>query len=179
MGGQRTMKRTLFLTGCLLLLAGCAHDPRTVGSKIDDQLIEWRAAGSLRGDTEIRREAHIAVTSLNGIVLLTGEAPTETLRDRAVEKVSTIAGVRRVHNEVRIAPPSSLAARSRDTWMAGEARTRIAAADGIESRVVVVADHASIYLLGLVHQSEGAAATQAATQVAGAERIVQLFEYLD
>lgn len=173
------MKQIVCLTGVLLLLAGCAHDPRTVGSKIDDQLIEWRASGSLRGDAELHGHAHVAVTSLNGIVLLTGEAPTETLRDRAVERVSTIAGIRRVHNEIRIAPPSSLAARSRDAWMAGEARTRIATADGIESRVVVVADNASIYLLGLVHQSEGATATQAAAQVAGAERIVQLFEYLD
>lgn len=173
------MKKILVLTGCLLLLAGCAHDSRTIGSKIDDRLITWRAAGNLRGDAELHGQAHVAVTSLNGIVLLTGEAPTEALRDRAAQKVSTIAGIRRVHNELRIAPPASLATRSRDAWMAGEARTRIAAADGIESRVVVVADNASIYLLGLVHQSEGAAATQAATNVAGVERIVQLFEYLD
>lgn len=173
------MKAMLYPLGFLLLLAGCAHDPRTVGSKIDDQLIEWRAAGSLRGDAGLHGQAHVAVTSLNGIVLLTGEAPTETLRDHAVEKVSTIAGIRRVHNEIRIAPPSSLATRGRDTWIAGEARTRIAAADGVESRIVVVADNASIYLLGLVHQNEGSTATQAATQVAGVERIVQLFEYLD
>jgi osmotically-inducible protein OsmY len=176
---QYPAKSVLLALGLLSLVAGCAHDARTAGSQIDDHLIAWRAAGSLRGDAELHEQAHIAVTSLNGIVLVTGETPTETLRDRAVEKVSAIPGIRRIHNEIRIAPPSSLAARSRDSLMAGEARTRIAAADGVEARIVVVADNASIYLLGLVHQSEGAAATQAATQVTGAERIVQLFEYLD
>lgn len=163
----------------LALLAGCAHDARTAGSRLDDQLIAWRTAGTLRADPVLREQTHIAVTSVNGIVLVTGEAPTEPLRDQAIARIATVSGIRQIHNEVRITAPASLAARSRDAWIGNQARARIAATDGISSRVQVVADNASVYLLGLVRQSEGSAATEAVTKVSGVERVVQLFEYLN
>ena len=54
-------------------------------------------------------------------------------------------------------------ARKKEVIAQGIALNRPAAADGVESRIIVVADNASIFLLGLVHQNEGTAATQAAT----------------
>lgn len=163
----------------IALLSGCAHDARTAGSRLDDSMIGWRTAGALRGDPVLREQTHIEVTSVNGIVLATGEAPTEALRDQAIAKISTVPGIRQIHNEIRIADPSPLVDRARDTWISSDARARIAATKAIQSRIQVVTDNATIYLMGLVQQSEGSAATEVVAKISGVERVVQLFEYLN
>ncbi len=163
----------------ITLISGCAHDSRTAGSRLDDTMIGWRTAGALRGDPVLREQTHIEVASLNGIVLATGEAPTEALRDQAIAKIAAVPGIRQIHNEIRIAEPSSLTARARDTWISSDAHARLAATKEIQSRIQVVTDNATVYLMGLVQQSEGSAATDVVAKISGVERVVQLFEYLN
>lgn len=160
--------------------AVAAHDRRTVGSFVDDQTIEAKAASTIRADEELRRDTHINVTSMNGIVLLTGEAATAEARDRVLEKVREIAGIRRTVNEIRIAPPSRLGARSYDTLLTTKVKTKLIAKEDLDSmRVKVVTENKAVYLLGLVTQQEAGLATDAARSTGGVARVVKLFEYLD
>ncbi|HEY8553947.1 MAG TPA: BON domain-containing protein [Burkholderiales bacterium] len=173
--------------GCApLVVAGAgtaavaAHDRRTVGAFIDDQAIELKAATAIRTDETLAPEVHINVTSMNGIVLLTGEAPTAELRDRVLAKVREIDGIRRVVNEIRIAPPSPLSARTHDGWITAKVKTRLMHTEKIDStRVKVVTENDVVYLMGLVTRAEGETASAAAAKVGGVARVVKLFEYLD
>ena len=112
------------LTGCAPVVVGgaattvsVAHDRRTSGSVIEDQAIEMRIYNRLSEDEEINQQAHINVTSYDGIVLLSGEAPSEALRTRAGQIARDTEKVRRVHNEIQIAAPSSMMTRSSDSWI--------------------------------------------------------------
>ena len=76
------------LSGCAgLIIAGgatgavVATDRRTTGSFLDDEGIELKANSAISDDPALK-DVHINVTSLNGVVLLTGEAPTTGERDR-------------------------------------------------------------------------------------------------
>lgn len=177
----------IFLQGCVpAIVAGTttgvavAHDRRSLGSIVDDSAVEFKANGALSVDPALKDRAHINVTSVNGIVLLTGEAATPELRDHVLETVRSIKSIRRITNEIRIAEPSSLGARTKDTWITGEVKARFVGARGLDpTRVKVVTEAASVYLMGLVTQREGEIATHQATQVRGVERVVKLFEYLD
>lgn len=178
---------TLVTQGCApLVVAGAgtaaiaAHDRRTLGAFVDDQTIELQAGAALKSDETLKRDTHINVTSVNGIVLLSGEAATSELRDLALAQVRTVDGVRRIVNEIRVAPPSTLGSRTHDTWITTKAKTKLIHTEDLDStRVKVVTENDAVYLMGLVTRREADIATEAAITVGGVTRVVKLFEYID
>ncbi len=174
--GRRILAAVLLLA----LLPGCAHDRRSIGSMVDDTAIQLKATGILTTDAAFRDKAHINVTSQNGIVLLTGEASTTEVRDNFLARARDIKSIRRIVNEVSIAPPSSLSQRTRDAWITNKIKARLIGTRGLHaSSVEIVTENSAVFLLGLVTRREGELATAAATKVSGIERVVQLFEYID
>jgi len=177
----------VLLQGCApLLVAGsavggvAAHDRRSLGSFVDDSAIELRAAGLIDANDGLKQQVHINVTSVNGIVLLTGEATTAELHERVLMDLKTISGIRSITDDIRIAPPSSVGERTGDTWLTTKVKARLLNTKNLDSsRVKVVTENKAVYLLGLVKQQEGDLATEAARTIDGVERVVKLFEYID
>jgi osmotically-inducible protein OsmY len=173
------------LSGCIgLVLGGAAagaagvNDPRTAGSQVEDASIELKAGNLLRGDKELSQQTHINVTSYNQIVLVSGEAPTEDMRTRVFNLVKGIEKVRTAHNEVTIAAPSPISARTTDSWLTTSVKTKIVGTKELNAiRIKVVTEAGTVYLMGLVKQDEGDLAAQVASQTAGVQRVVKLFEY--
>lgn len=160
--------------------ASIAHDRRTTGTVIDDNAIELKAGDRFAEDKELHELAHISTTAYNGVVLLTGEAPSEALRGRAERLVSKLEKVRRVHNEVIIAAPSSAMSRSSDALITGNVKgVMLTRKDTDPTRVKVVTSNGTVYLMGLVTRSEAERAVDAARHVGGVQRVVKLFEYID
>ena len=178
---QRARARRILAAMLLLaLLPGCVHDRRSIGSMVDDTAIQLKATGILTTDAAFRDKAHINVTSQNGIVLLTGEASTTEVRDNFLARARDIKSIRRIVNEVSIAPPSSLSQRTRDAWITNKIKARLIGTRGLHaSSVEIVTENSAVFLMGLVTRREGELATEAATKVSGIERVVQLFEYID
>ena len=186
------LKFAFLLLVPLILLQGCAtavvtgaatgaslaHDRRTAGSVIDDQGIEFKASLAIYNKKEIYNQSHINITSYNGIVLITGETPTEQLKQKIYSIVKAIPKVRRVHNEVIIAAPSALPSRSSDTWITSKIKTKLAAHQQIDPFYIkVVTEHGIVYLMGIVTRAEANLAVNIVTKSAGVQRVVKLFEY--
>lgn len=181
---------SLLLSGCVpvVLIGGAAatasvvHDRRTTGTIVEDSSIELRIKNELGKDEKISDQAHINVTSYNAIVLLSGEAPSQSLSSRVGEIARRDKQVRRVHNEIQIAAPSSLMTRSSDSWITTKVKSSLVGL-GIKgfdpSRVKVVSENGTVFLLGMVYHKEADAIVAQTQQVTGVQRIVKLFEYLD
>ncbi len=172
--------------GCAPLVAGgavatgviVAKDPRTTGTIIDDKSIQFKAADAIHQDEILNGQVHINVTSYNGMVLLSGEAPTPEMRARAEELVQGIQKVRRVYNEITLAAPSSGLTRSSDTLITTKVKTRMLTEKNFDSgRVKVVTENGTVYLMGLLSHHEAAVATEISRNVSGVQRVVRLFEY--
>ena len=123
---------TLNLGGCAGLVlggaaatAGIANDRRTTGTFIEDQAIELKAGKALYEQKELNAQTHINVTSYNTVVLVSGEAPTEDLRNQVINIVRNIEKVRHVYDEISIAGPSSLMSRSSDSLVTAKVKTKI------------------------------------------------------
>ena len=67
---------------------------------------------------------HVNVTSINGVVLLTGEAPTEAQRTKILEHVRNVPRVRRTVNEIRISPATAYSSRASDAWITTKVKSR-------------------------------------------------------
>ncbi|GAB4296125.1 MAG: division/outer membrane stress-associated lipid-binding lipoprotein [Methylophaga sp.] len=188
------LKHLVWLVVPVIVLQGCApavvggaatgaavaYDRRTTGTVIDDQGIEFKAAYALYNNKEIYDQSHINVTSFNGVVLLTGETPSESLKQKVTEEVKKIPKVRRIHNELAIAAPSALPSRSTDSWITSKIKAKMATDKQIDPfHIKVVTERGIVYLLGIVSRVEAEQAVNLVKNTAGVQRVVKIFEYTD
>ncbi|MBA1261303.1 BON domain-containing protein [Stutzerimonas sp. NM35] len=175
-------------TGCSSVLTATRDTPiddnrgtRTIGSKIDDSLIETKAAVNIaKAHPDLDKGSHIVVASYNGVVLLAGQTPRSELKQTAEQAAGSVQRVKRVHNEIQVLQPSSALARSNDSWLTTKIKTQMLANQDIPgSRIKVITENGIVYLLGLVTRQEGNRATSVVQGVSGVQRIVKLFEYID
>jgi len=190
-------KKLIFISLIPLLLSGCAavvigagaavgttaavaHDRRTTGTFIEDQNIELKAAKSFYSDKEIHDSSHLNVTSYNLVVLITGETPSEDIRNRIVNIVREIPKVTHVYDELTIAAPSSWTSRSSDSLITSKVKTKLLTLKDFDgTRVKVVTDKGVVYLMGLLTKAESDDATRVAQGTGGVQKVVKLFQYID
>lgn len=165
-------------TGAVGVVA--TQDRRTPGTFIDDELIELKVASAIAEDVLLSDQTHVSATSFNGIVLLTGEAPGESLRTRITEIARGIDKVRGVQNEIALLAPSTLLARMGDALVTGKVKAALFRDKEISAgRVKVVTERGVVYLMGLLRQEEADRATEIARRVAGVQRVVKVMEYVE
>lgn len=177
----------VFLQGCAPAVVGgaatgasVAYDRRTTGTVIDDQGIEFKAAYALFNNKEIYDQSHINVTSYNGVVLLTGETPSESLKQKVTAEVKRIPKVRRIHNELAIAAPSALTSRSSDGWITSKIKAKMTTDEQTDPfHVKVVTERGIVYLMGMLSRAEAERAVNLVKNTAGVQRVVKIFEYTD
>ena len=172
------------VAGCVpVMIAGAAGgaamvatDRRTAGAQVDDESIELKIvtrANELYGD-----RIHLNVTSFNGVVLLTGEAPDQGAWASLGNLAKGTEKVRVVHNELVVAPPSELGSRSNDAFITSKVKARmLEAAKFPPNAVKVVTERGVVYLMGIVSRAEGQAAGEVAATTEGVQRVVKVFEY--
>jgi len=160
--------------------ASIASDTRTTSSIIEDQAIEFRLAGQLQSDNEMTEFTNINVTSYNNILLLTGEAPTDALKEKASTYAQQDSKVKRIYNEIKVTDPLPFKARNYDTWLTTKIKTKLLATKDINSfDVKVVTSDTTVFLLGLISRQDAEAVTQVIARIKGVTRIVKAFEYTD
>lgn len=178
------------LGGCAAVVVGGAavgasavHERRTVGTMVDDEGIEWKVKSAINENKSLSSQSHINVISLNGVVLLVGQTPTEALRQQTTSLAKGIEKVRIVHNEMTVAAPNSYMTRTSDSYITSKVKTSLFKVKGHEdfdpTRVKVVTENGTVYLMGIVYRSEAGDAAKQASRVGGVQKVVKLFEYLD
>lgn len=188
------MKRLLMLAGLVasvVMLQGCfpiaavgvgatalvVDDRRSTGFYVEDENIEWKARSII---IDRFKDAHVNVTSFNLSVLLTGEVSDEKMKADIGEAIRKIGSVKNVTNELTVGGKSSLAARSNDTLITTNVKTRfLGAKDFSSNHVKIVTEASVVYLMGIVTKQEADAATEVARTTSGVSRVIRVFEYID
>ncbi len=172
------------VTGCgpAIVAVGAAHvalvavDRRTTGAQIDDQTIELKIL--TEAGTKWGGDVHLNVTSYNGNVLLSGEAPTPEIRNEILQLAKRTEKVRNVYDEIVIGPVTDLGARTNDTYLTSAVKTRLIESEEVGAVYIkVVTERSVVYLMGIVSRAEGDAAAKIAATTSGVRRVVKLFEY--
>ena len=187
-------KRSLIILGTVVLLQGCAaavvagtasavtaaNDRRTIGSQIDDNNIEIKASIAISEVERLEKSARVNAISVNGIVLLVGQVANQEMKNEAQITVEAIAGIRKIHNQLRIGSNIGITTQTHDSWLTSKVKAQLLAAKDISSNnIKVVTENAEVYLMGLVSQDEADRAVDIARNVSGVERVVKVFEYIN
>jgi osmotically-inducible protein OsmY len=155
-----------------------ADDRRTNAAILEDQTIEIKIRS--RVEEKYGEQVHANITSFNRFVLLTGEAPTEEIRQDLSIVALEVQNVRNVQNEVIVAGNSSFTSRSSDSLLTSLVKGRLTQNDNVSANhVKVVTENSTVFLMGLVTRAEAESAGQTAATSNGAQRVVKVFEYID
>jgi osmotically-inducible protein OsmY len=174
------------LQSCIPLLVGAgvgagvmmAEDRRTSATVLEDQTIEIRARNRIT--EKYGEQVNISITSFNRFVLLTGQAPTEEIRQDVSVLVLEVPNVRNIQNEIVVGGISSTTSHASDALLTSRVKGRLAQNKEVgAAHVKVVSENGTVFLMGLVTRAEAESAAQTAATTSGAQRVVKVFEYLD
>lgn len=172
------------LQGCVVavgaagaMAAKVANDRRTVGTQLDDQNANSAIAYHWAKSDALKEEANLQADVYNGVALLTGQAPRQSLVDEAVRLAQEVDYIKKIHNQIRVAPPIVATTQANDIWLASKVRTKIIADERVPAlQVKVVVQDAEVFLMGRLSNIEATAAVDIARNVTGVARVVRAFE---
>lgn len=174
---------SVLISGCAPVLVGGAAitsatvmtDRRSTGSIVDDEVLEKRVRYEI-GEVIGHDKHHIAVTSYEGKVLLTGEVLTSLDKERAQAVATKSVGVNTVINELAVMDPSSVTTLLSDSMLATKVRSAIIGTENISlNQMKVTVQRGIVYLMGIVTPEEAKLASKVAAGVSGVQQVVTCF----
>ncbi|QSX34045.1 BON domain-containing protein [Shewanella avicenniae] len=188
------MKFLMLLSFMMFTLTGCAgammagtvkgavmlNDERSIKTQLDDTNTDFVIDSKLRSNDELRSQSHITGVSMNGNVLLIGQAPSSRLRDLAINIVQSLKLGGKIHNQIRIGNPISFTTRSNDSWITTKVKGRMLNDKVLDmTKIKVVTENGEVFLLGLVSREQGDLAADIASKTAGVRKVIKVFEYVE
>ncbi|MEX4157764.1 divisome-associated lipoprotein YraP [Haemophilus influenzae] len=178
---------TIFLQGCVAAVIGggavaakVATDPRTTGSQIDDETLEFKVENAVEKDAQIKSEGRVNAVSYNGRVLLIGQVPNSAVKETSSDLAKGVEGVNEVYNELTVGPKISFAQISKDSWITTQVKSKMFVDGRVKATdVKVISENGEVFLLGNVTQSQANAAADIASKISGVKKVIKVFKYLD
>lgn len=187
-------KMALLLISISLVLQGCMSaaiigaagvatktgtDPRTIGTQLDDTTLELRIGSNLAQDEQLKEQARVIAVVYHNSILLIGQTPSESLKQKAQEIAFNIAGSRQIYNEIRSGQPIGITTITKDSWITSMVRSKLLTSNQVPSgNVKVITENGEVFLLGLVTEQEANAAAKIASTISGVDRVTTVFSYI-
>lgn len=173
---------TIFLQGCVAAVIGggavaakVATDPRTTGTQIDDETLEFKVENAVEKDAQIKAEGRVNAVSYNGRVLLIGQVPNSDVKDTATALAKGVEGVNEVYNELTVSPKISFAQISKDSWLTTQVKSKMFVDGRVKATdVKVISENGEVFLLGNVTQSQANAAADIASKISGVKKVIKI-----
>lgn len=170
----------LTVTGCANVAvtgAQAVYNHKHIEKSVSDQYITLQATHALNRPSY--KGTNIDIATLNGEVLLTGEAPEEWQKEEITRRIAQIDGVQRVYNMIRVSAPSSALVRMSDAWVTAKVKSQmIASAELDATKIKVVTENGRVFLMGTVLPDEADAAIYIASNTRGVTSVVKMFSYI-
>ncbi|MDG2943891.1 division/outer membrane stress-associated lipid-binding lipoprotein [Bisgaard Taxon 10/6] len=179
----------LMLQGCTAALLGgaavgtkVATDPRSTGTQIDDETLEFKVYDAITKDEQIKAEGRVVVVSYSNRLLLIGQVPTDIAKETATNLAKGVEGVNpeTIFNEMSVGPVIDLTQRSKDSWITSQVKSKMLVDSAVKTTdVKVITENNQVFLMGNLTQQQGNAAAEIARNISGVTRVVKVFKYLD
>ena len=158
----------------------------TTGSKgslaryLMDKGITFRIKTQANSKEDWMAKSDVNVTTLNGIVLLTGSVKTAEAKLWVEEVSENQEEVRDVVNEIKVGKARGLIKKLRDKTTQTRVKTRITKdIKDYSASIKVVVSYKVVYLMGKIPPDIAEIATEIASKTKNVKRVVTIFELLD
>jgi len=191
---MKMLSQLTALLSLLLLLNACtsivdattnkpiesANDKRSPGTYLDDQRLEVIVGVNIRKADPALRQSNIDITSFNGVILITGQTRSDSLKSLATDTTSKLNQVKKIHNELQIKENLSFASRTNDTWLVSKVKIALLADKNVKtSKIKTIIEDGVVYFMGYVTAAEADRIANIASNIRGIKEVVKVFEYIN
>lgn len=171
----------LLLTGCVSAVftgASSVYNNYSIRENVNNSWVELQAINNLNSEKTITDNSHIAVTTVNFVMLLTGQANNNAVRQYAVNLVKNIPGVRRVVNAITVGQVAAVNQALQDSWITTKIESQLFDNKFVDiSNIKVVTTNGGVvFLMGVVPQQMANIAIEIAQHTQGVRKVIRLFE---
>ncbi len=177
------MKKGLFFVFIIhLLLPACSviyeQDSRSATTEWQDSQLSMQIAGIVNKPPYVG-DARVNAASYEGDLLLIGQVREQALKNKLIEQVRHIKGVKHVYEQIRIQAPLSITKVTQDTWLTAKVKSALIASKKLRDvNIKVMTEDGEVFLLGYVTKAQGDEATTIVRNLAGVKQVIQVFQYV-
>lgn len=180
------MKKMTFFIATILLTA-CSSigqntpstTDRTTGTFVDDKTAILKIGRNLR-EAGLTSGNHINTTVFNAVALLSGEISNNNQKQRATTAANKDRHVRKVFNQLVVSSPTSFTSRLADSAITASVKSALLRHPDVRgSKIKVVTENGTVFLLGIVAEQEARSAVNTVRTIRGVKKVVRLFEIAD
>ena len=172
------------LGGCVPLVVGgaavgtnAAGSNLSLGTQVNDVTIKSRAIKALSNIAGHNDAISVSITSFNGIILLLGEVPSQTIMDNITTAMTKIKGVNAVYNHLSIRTPLGLGRSIKDSWITTKVKSNfVGQVNPMQFKVIT--ENRTVYLLALTNKAVGDRAATIASKTSGVKKVVTCYVYI-
>jgi osmotically-inducible protein OsmY len=172
---------SLLLTACVNIAttgAQAIYQHRNLQQNFNDSYLTLQIYQDIEADKKLDN-THISIATYHAKVLLAGQVPAPWQRARVEAIAENIEGVKRVYNLLTIAYPLSTLKKISDAWITAKLKTKFIASNDLDvTKIKIVTENGTVYLMGILPREEADAAIHIARETDGVEKVVKIFSYL-
>ncbi len=180
---------TFMNTSCILgAIAGGAaigittsivlYDKRDINTIVNDKSISHQVTLRINSDSKLKHQAHIVINTYNGWVLLAGQTPNKQLRSKAQSLAKSVTGIKRLYNEINVAPNSSLKQHFIDSWITTKIKTKLLNKNKFSmGSISITTENSTVFFMGMVTKSQAKIIADVASQISEVKKVIKIFQY--
>jgi osmotically-inducible protein OsmY len=174
---------TYFTQGCTSVITGsaqAAYSHKDIQDSLQDHLLAVRVDRAVHWYSDKYKASNVSVSVFNNIVVLTGQVPTTALRAELTHLVKKIPDIDKVYNLTSVSNPVSSITEVSDSWITTKIKSQLIAEVELDpSKIKVITENGTVYLIGIVFPEQAEIATDIARKTSGVQNVVKIFSYLE
>jgi osmotically-inducible protein OsmY len=159
--------------------AQVVYNRHEIEKNLQDHYLTLQAYQALFVKTDQFKNANISISTYNNEMLLAGQVPEAWQKTKIEKIIKQIPNIGNIYNLLQVQSPSSALTRVSDTWITTKIKTKLIASNDVDaSRVKVVTENGTVYLMGVLLPEQADAAVELASNTAGVQSVVKIFSYM-
>lgn len=172
---------TNYLTNSTEGTYGVPMTERTIPQRLLDRSIEHTVKINVYGlQADLQQTSRMSIDSFNSEVLLTGEVPTQAIKEEVEKVISSMPDVRRVYNELNVSASKGYSSTVHDGYITSKLLAKVASNNGVKaSQVKAVTNGGVVYIMGRMTPTQQSHLIDIANSTVGVTELVLLTTVVD
>lgn len=160
--------------------ASAVYNRYNLENTYNNQMLAWQAQDNINQNKQLKYEAHVSATSFDNMILLTGQAPTEAMRETAEQAAKRVPNSKRVIDLIQVAEPASSFQQIEDSWITTKIASQLITSGKVNpDSIKVVTEDNTVYLMGSLKRAQAKQAIEIAKNTTGVNKVITLIYYLE
>lgn len=172
---------TNYLTNSTEGTYGVPMTERTIPQRLLDRSIEHTVKINVYGlQADLQQTSRMSIDSFNSEVLLTGEVPTQAIKEEVEKVISSMPDVRRVYNELNVSASKGYSSTVHDGYITSKLLAKVASNNGVKaSQIKAVTNAGVVYIMGRMTPTQQSHLIDIANSTVGVTELVLLTTVVD